>query len=63
MRQFNCIVQKVDILLKINDIIDTFGGIKVIHVSGHTPESTALYQQELKINNSLVKFLNMDKIC
>lgn len=49
MKQLNCVIQKVDIPLSDNDIIDTLGGLQVIHVPGHTPGSIALYQPENKI--------------
>ena len=49
MKKFDCKVEKVHVSLKNNDIIDSFGGLKVIHVPGHTPGSIALYQSEKKV--------------
>lgn len=49
MKQFNCVIQKVDLALFNDDAIDTLGGLKVIHVPGHTPGSIALYQPERRI--------------
>lgn len=49
MKQFNCVISKVDTILSDNDRIDTLGGLQVIHVPGHTPGSIALYQPENKI--------------
>lgn len=49
MKQFNCVIQKIDIVLSDKDRIETLGGLQVIHVPGHTPGSIALYQSEKKI--------------
>lgn len=49
MKQFNCAVKVVNIALADGDIIDTIGGLQVIHVPGHTPGCIALYQAEQKI--------------
>lgn len=49
MKQFNCVIQKVDTVLINKNVIDTLGGLEVIHVPGHTPGSIALYQPEKKI--------------
>ncbi|MEJ4024086.1 MBL fold metallo-hydrolase [Clostridioides difficile] len=49
MKQYNCVLEKVDIVLSDKNIIDTLGGLEVIHVPGHTPGSIALYQSENQI--------------
>jgi len=49
MRQFNCVVQHVDIALEDDETIDIIGGLQVINVPGHTPGSIALYQADEKI--------------
>lgn len=49
MRQFNCVIQHVDIALEDGDIIDIIGGLQIIGVPGHTPGSIALYQADKKI--------------
>jgi glyoxylase-like metal-dependent hydrolase (beta-lactamase superfamily II) len=40
---------KVDRLLQDGDIVQALGGLRVIHVPGHTPGSIALYQPERQI--------------
>lgn len=45
MKQLNCAVPRVDIILKNEGIIENY---KVINVPGHTPGSIALYQQDKK---------------
>ena len=49
MKQYDCVLKKVDISLSDKDTIDTLGGVEVIHVPGHTPGSIALYQPDNKI--------------
>lgn len=49
MRQFHCVLQRVDRVLEDGECIDVFGGLQVIHVPGHTPGSIALYQADQKI--------------
>jgi glyoxylase-like metal-dependent hydrolase (beta-lactamase superfamily II) len=49
MKQFNCNIQQVDIVLKDGDTIDILDGLEVINVPGHTPGSIALYQPNEKI--------------
>jgi glyoxylase-like metal-dependent hydrolase (beta-lactamase superfamily II) len=40
---------KVDRSLKDGDVVETLGGLRVIHVPGHTPGSIALYQPERRV--------------
>jgi glyoxylase-like metal-dependent hydrolase (beta-lactamase superfamily II) len=40
---------KVDRPLQDGDVVETLGGLQVVHVPGHTPGSIALYQPERKI--------------
>jgi glyoxylase-like metal-dependent hydrolase (beta-lactamase superfamily II) len=40
---------KVDRALQDGDVIETLGGLQVIHTPGHTPGSVALYQPEWRI--------------
>jgi glyoxylase-like metal-dependent hydrolase (beta-lactamase superfamily II) len=40
---------KVDRALQDGDVIETLGGLQVIHTPGHTPGSIALYQPERRI--------------
>jgi glyoxylase-like metal-dependent hydrolase (beta-lactamase superfamily II) len=40
---------KVDRALQDGDVIETLGGLRVIHTPGHTPGSIALYQPERRI--------------
>lgn len=49
MKQFDCVITSIDTALSDGDIIDTLGGLYVIHVPGHTPGSIALYQAEQKV--------------
>jgi Zn-dependent hydrolases, including glyoxylases len=49
MRQFHCVITNIDTALSDGDVIDTLGGLYVIHVPGHTPGSIALYQADQKI--------------
>lgn len=49
MKQFNCNIEQVDIVLNDGDTIDILGGLQVISVPGHTPGSIALYQANKKI--------------
>lgn len=48
-RVFSTHIAQVDIALHDGDTIDILGGLKVIHVPGHTPGSIALYQPEQRI--------------
>jgi glyoxylase-like metal-dependent hydrolase (beta-lactamase superfamily II) len=48
-RVFSTHITQVDIVLHDGDTIDILGGLKVIHVPGHTPGSIALYQPERRI--------------
>lgn len=49
MKQYNCVLKKVDIVLSDKDIIETLGGLEVINVPGHTQGSIALYQSKNEI--------------
>lgn len=46
MRQFGCVVQRIDRVLQDGDMIDD---LQVISVPGHTPGSIALYQAEERV--------------
>lgn len=48
-RVFNTHIRQVDVVLNDGDTLDVLGGLKVIHVPGHTPGSIALYQPERRI--------------
>lgn len=49
MKQFGCTIKNVDITMIDGDILPLLGGLKVIHVPGHTPGSIALYQPDKEI--------------
>jgi Zn-dependent hydrolases, including glyoxylases len=49
MRRFECTISEVNIELADDDMIDSLGGLQVIHVPGHTPGSIALYQANQQI--------------
>lgn len=49
MKQFDCVVSRVDITCHDEENIQILGGLKVINVPGHTPGSMALYQPDKKI--------------
>ena len=48
-RVFKTHITRVDTTVAEGDTIDALGGLRVIHVPGHTPGSMALYQLERKI--------------
>lgn len=49
MKQFDCVIKKVDIPLKDGDVLDICEGLQIIQVPGHTPGSIALYESKRKI--------------
>lgn len=49
MKRLNCNIKTVDIVLHDGDILDVLGGLRVIHVPGHTPGSIALYAETRRI--------------
>lgn len=48
-RMFRAYIQRVDRPVADGEMIDALGGLRVIHVPGHTPGSIALYQPERKL--------------
>lgn len=45
MKQLNCVVPRIDIVLENNELIENY---RTINVPGHTPGSIALYQKDKK---------------
>jgi hydroxyacylglutathione hydrolase len=44
-----CRPTEVDIRLKEGDVIDSLGGLQVLHLPGHTPGNIALYSERRKV--------------
>lgn len=44
-----CLPTEVDRRLKEGDVIDALGGLRVLHLPGHTPGNIALYSKERKV--------------
>ena len=46
---WNTHITRVDVPLRDGDVVDALGGLRVLHIPGHTPGSIALYHPERRI--------------